>query len=159
MAPGFQRVGRWLWAVSLLLVASFPELTLALRVALCISPPTRTSGDLWSLGRDFLVSDSSSGPEESYTSLSIRSQKHLWKWESLGRCHELRVICFLISSQETGGGMLFKWRPTLWKLGSVLHALGKGKMRFGQSQTAVMLWKLWMAWGWDGHKIQERSCS
>lgn len=92
----------------------------------------------WLLSADFLLSDnSSSSLGESYKSLSICSQKYLWKRESLGRCCKLRVIFFspsylrralmgerrgleleeyrVILSQEIGWGMLFKWRLMLGK--------------------------------------------
>ena len=111
MAPGFHRAGRWLWAVSLLFVTAFPELALGLRIAICILPLPHTSGDLWCLCRDsslWQLQQHSWGKLQK----SFRSQKYLWKWESLGRCCKLRVICFLPScsrrvlmreSSRTGG--------------------------------------------------------
>lgn len=107
------------------------------------------------------------------------SQKCLWKWVSSGRCCKLNVVCFLTSylrmvlirerpyldleeykvilSQGIGRGNLSKKRLMIW-MSRFCATTGSGE-RPDEGQTAVTLWKLWMAWDRDGHKMQECTCS
>lgn len=87
-----------------------------------------------------------------YLFLTFLLEKGLDEGKESLELEEYRVLL----SQAIGQAVLFKWRLMLWKLGVCATCSGK---RQDEGQAAVVLRKLWVAWGRDGHKTRECSCS